>query len=168
MFHDIRWLIDQAVAVDTGLDHLLCGLILDAGQEYRVIAIGRNQIDEDARKILGNIVLLLCIAVCAIISFIPKRPYLDRTAGTIVQPFLALSSPLRFPLARIDIKDMPEGLMENLSVINHGCLNIFGIYSGIFRCTRDKSPVYIYIRNRRHGLIYFEYDGRRYIINQWE
>lgn len=114
------------------------------------------------------LVLLLCIAVCAIISFIPKRPYLDRTAGTIVQPFLALSSPLRFPLARINIKDMPEGLMENLSVINHGCLNIFGIYSGTFRCTRDKSPVYIYIRNRRHGLIYFEYDGRRYIINPWE
>lgn len=75
------------------------------------------------------LVLLLCIAVCAILSFVPKRPYLDRTTGTIVQPFLALSSPLRFPLARIDIKDMPEGLMENLSVINHGCLNIFGIYS---------------------------------------
>lgn len=114
------------------------------------------------------LILILGIAVCAILSFVPRRPYLDSSSGMIVQPFLALSSPLRFPIARIDIKDMPEGLMENLSVINHGCLNIFGIYSGTFRCTRDKSPVYIYIRNRRHGLIYFEYDGRRYIINQWE
>lgn len=33
---------------------------------------------------------------------------------------------------------------------------------------RDKAPVYIYLRNRRHGLVYFEYDGCRYIINQWE
>ena len=63
----------------------------------------------------------------------------------IVQPFLILSSPLHFPLNRIQIKDMPEGLMEHLSVINHGCLNIFGIYSGTFRSTRDKAPVYIYL-----------------------
>ena len=86
----------------------------------------------------------------------------------IVQSFLILSSPLHFPLNRIQIKDMPEGLMEHLSVINHGCLNIFGIYSGTFRSTRDKAQVYIYLRNRRHGLVYFEYDGRRYVLNPWE
>ena len=86
------------------------------------------------------LILILSIAVCAILSFVPKRPYLDRSSGLIVQPFLILSSPLRFPLSRIQIKDMPEGLMEHLSVINHGCLNIFGIYSGTFRpATRPRS-----------------------------
>lgn len=92
------------------------------------------------------LILILGIAVCAILSFVPRRPYLDRASGMIVQPFLILSSPLHFPLNRIQIKDMPEGLMEHLSVINHGCLNIFGIYSGTFRSTRDKAPVYIYLR----------------------
>lgn len=47
------------------------------------------------------LILLLGIAVCAILSFVPKRPYLDRSSGLIVQPFLMLSSPLRFPLSRI-------------------------------------------------------------------
>jgi hypothetical protein len=114
------------------------------------------------------LILILGIAVCAILSFVPRRPYLDRASGMIVQSFLILSSPLHFPLNRIQIKDMPEGLMEHLSVINHGCLNIFGIYSGTFRSTRDKAPVYIYLRNRRHGLVYFEYDGRRYVLNPWK
>ena len=68
------------------------------------------------------LILLLGIAVCAILSFVPRRPYLDSSSGMIVQPFLMLSSPLHFPLNRIQIKDMPEGLMEHLSVINHGCL----------------------------------------------
>ena len=81
------------------------------------------------------LILILGIAVCAILSFVPRRPYLDRASGMIVQSFLILSSPLHFPLNRIQIKDMPEGLMEHLSVINHGCLNIFGIYSGTFRST---------------------------------
>lgn len=114
------------------------------------------------------LILILGIAVCAILSFFPRRPYLDRASGMIVQPFLILSSPLHFPLNRIQIKDIPEGLTEHLSVINHGCLNIFGIYSGTFRSTRDKAPVYIYLRNRRHGLVYFEYDGARYVLNPWE
>ena len=106
------------------------------------------------------LILILSIAVCAILSFVPKRPYLDRSSGLIVQPFLILSSPLRFPLSRIQIKDMPEGLMEHLSVINHGCLNIFGIYSGTFRSTRDKAPVYIYLRNRRPFCLYFAYSRK--------
>ena len=74
------------------------------------------------------LILILGIAVCAILSFVPRRPYLDSSSGMIV----------------------------------------FGIYSGTFRSTRDKAQVYIYLRNRRHGLVYFEYDGHRYIINQWE
>lgn len=114
------------------------------------------------------LILILGIAVCAILSFVPRRPYLDSSSGMIVQPFLMLSSPLHFPLNRIQIKDMPEGLIEHLSVINHGCLNIFGIYSGTFRSTCDKAPVYIYLCNRRHCLVYFEYDGRRYVLNPWE
>ena len=62
------------------------------------------------------LILILGIAVCAILSFVPRRPYLDRASGMIVQPFLILSSPLHFPLNRIQIKDMPEGLIEHLSV----------------------------------------------------
>ena len=57
------------------------------------------------------LILILGIAVCAILSFVPRRPYLDCSSGMIVQPFLMLSSPLRFPLNRIQIKDIPEGLM---------------------------------------------------------
>ena len=95
------------------------------------------------------LILILGIAVCAILSFVPRRPYLDRASGMIVQSFLILSSPLHFPLNRIQIKDI-------------------GIYSGTFRSTRDKAPVYIYLRNRRHGLVYFEYEGRRYVLNPWE
>ena len=89
--------------------------------------------------VLLTLFLILILGIAVLLSFVPRRPYLDRASGMIVQPFLILSSPLHFPLNRIQIKDMPEGLMEHLSVINHGCLNIFGIYSGTFRSTRDKA-----------------------------
>ena len=63
---------------------------------------------------------------------------------------------------------LPYRQYRPADIVPHTDSGHCGLRHTLIRSTRDKAPVYIYLRNRRHGLVYFEYDGRRYVLNPWE
>lgn len=118
---------------------------------------------------LNDLILFLCALAFVFVfclTFVPKRPHLNDSNEFLIIPFV-LWFPIKIPLALMNIKQAPEQILRSRYLIREVGMTLGKIRSGRYYHRKLKIELRIYLRGKHNDFVYFEYNGERFIVNNW-
>ena len=107
--------------------------------------------------------VIIAFAFFAVLGTLPRKIRLDESNNLELITVLGIKT--KIPVDEITVKEMPQGALNNL-------IRVFGTQVGNkcygkFRNTKLKRTFFLFII-KPGDLVYFEYDGKEYIVSNWE
>ena len=108
-------------------------------------------------------IILIVLALFVVLGTLPHKIKLDESNNLELKTVLGIKT--KIPIDEITIKEMPQGTLNNL-------IRVFGTQIGDksygkFRNTNLKRTFFLFII-KPGELVYFEYNGKEYIVNKWD
>lgn len=108
-------------------------------------------------------IAIILIVILLVAGTLPGKVYVDRHDNLRLQTMLGFYS--KIPLSEITIGQMPKGAQS-------GLVRTFGTSlahrnSGKFYNSRLKTSFHLFTTEKT-GKTYFEYKGKKYIVDSWE
>lgn len=108
------------------------------------------------------LIITIAFVLFVVLGTLPHKISLDESNNLVLKTYLGIKT--KISVDEITIKEMPQGALNNL-------IRVFGTHIGNksygkFRNTKLKRTFFLFI-TKPDDLVYFEYDGKEYIVNNW-